>query len=82
MIRRLVKLGFAFGLLTISLKRGLATVARSLDSSTFTILPVRVMNPLHFNAWTVGIVSTVSTRNSAAFHPVVNFLNFHSFRDA
>jgi hypothetical protein len=82
MIRRFVKLGFAFGLLTISLKRGLATVAGSLDSSTFTTVPVRVMNPLHFNAWTVGIVSTLSTRNTAAFHPLLNLFNFHGFRDA
>lgn len=47
--------------------------------STLTRLPVRVMNPPSFQARTVGITSTLSTRNAAAFHPV---LKFHLFRDA
>jgi len=47
--------------------------------STFTTLPVRVIKTPSFDARTVGSVSTFSTRNTAAFHPV---LKFHLFRGA
>ena len=47
--------------------------------STFTTSPVGVRTPRHPTLETVGIVSTLSTRNTAAFHPV---LTFQPFRDA
>jgi hypothetical protein len=52
---------------------------RSVDSFDIHNIARSVTKPHSFHARTVGIVSTLSTRNTAAFHPV---LTFQPFRDA